>query len=72
MILDLGSSVWKAGFSGEASPRVCCSALAMSRNEDGTATSDGLWSLDKAETDEVTWEVREERVKRGLRDVWFE
>lgn len=70
MVLDLGSSVWKAGFSGEGSPRECRSVSHMLAREEGGAGAE-LWGLEKSEVPDEEWEVREERLKRGLRDVWF-
>lgn len=71
IVLDLGSAVWKAGFSGEPSPRICTRPLKGSFGEDGSREL-GLWSLDKCERDTVQWEIREERLKRELRMIWFE
>ncbi|KAI5478184.1 hypothetical protein MNV49_005351 [Pseudohyphozyma bogoriensis] len=71
VVLDLGSRIWKAGFSGEGSPRECKSVLTMIGAEEGSGYGAvGLWGLDKG-VDDGEWEVREERLKRGLRDVWF-
>lgn len=71
MVLDLGSRVWKAGFSGEGSPRECRGVLDMLGREEGGAGVDGLWGLEKGDIGDIEWEIREERLKRGLRDVWF-
>ena len=71
-MLDLGSSVWKAGFSGEGSPRECRGVVQMLAKEDGGDGAVGLWGLEKGEVSELEWEIREERLKRGLRDIWFE
>ena len=82
VVLDLGSRVWKIGFSGETQPRCCVGVeklLAKERNSFGTSQGKDemegeqeLWGLDKGMRDEEEWMVREERLKRGLRDVWFE
>lgn len=70
-MLDLGSSVWKAGFSGEGSPRECRGVVQMLAKEVGGGAAACLWGLEKSDVAEEEWEVREERLKRGLRDVWF-
>lgn len=62
-MLDLGSRVWKVGFSGEGAPRECRGVLNGGGGE--------LWGLEKGEVGEVEWEVREQRLKKGLREVWF-
>ncbi|GAA5847043.1 hypothetical protein JCM9279_002664 [Rhodotorula babjevae] len=92
VVLDLGSSVWKVGFSGEPQPRACASVareVARERGRGPAAASVGasigarggaaaeeagaaLWGLEKGEPSEVEWTVREERVKRLLRRLWFE
>ncbi|KPV73935.1 uncharacterized protein RHOBADRAFT_45227 [Rhodotorula graminis WP1] len=94
VVLDLGSSVWKVGFSGESQPRACASvvselarerargpaapapvASAASSARAGAAGGEegaALWGLEKGEPGEVEWMVREERVKRLLRRLWFE
>ncbi|GAA5853762.1 hypothetical protein JCM8547_007439 [Rhodosporidiobolus lusitaniae] len=82
VVLDLGSRVWKAGFSGEAAPREARSVvreLGREAKERGAKVplggmnegDDAIWGLEKGEPGEEEWEVREERVKRLLRDVWF-
>lgn len=81
-MLDLGSRVWKIGFSGETQPRCCVGVeklLAKERNQfgfngrkDEGELDQELWGLDKGQRDEEEWLIREERLKRGLRDVWFE
>lgn len=72
VVLDLGSRVWKAGFSGEGAPRECRSVLALGVGAGaGDEEGAGLWGLEKGEIGETEWEIREERLKRGLRDVWF-
>lgn len=68
IVLDLGSRIWKVGFSGEGSPRDCRSVLGMVNATDG---SEGLWGLEKGELGALEWDVRLQRLKRGLRDVWF-
>lgn len=71
-MLDLGSSVWKAGFSGEGSPRECKGVTQMLAKEEGAGgEAAGIWGLEKGEVGDVEWEIREERLKRGLRDIWF-
>jgi len=96
VVLDLGSSVWKVGFSGEPQPRACASvvseiaherargpaaAAAAAAGSTGSGARTGaageepgaaLWGLEKGEPSEVEWMVREERVKRLLRRLWFE
>ncbi|KAK4057908.1 hypothetical protein OIO90_001127 [Microbotryomycetes sp. JL221] len=77
IVLDLGSTVWKVGFSGEPSPRACLSVDAMLARlpgqEAATAGHDShLWSLDKSEPDAVEWNVKEEFMRRCLRRVWHE
>ncbi|KAK4702740.1 actin-related protein 10, partial [Phenoliferia sp. Uapishka_3] len=73
VVLDLGSRIWKVGFSGEPNPRECKSVLIMLGVEQGGDSNGAttLWGLEKGEVGEVEWEVREERLKRGLRNVWF-
>ena len=71
-MLDLGSRVWKVGFSGEPSPRECIGVLAMLGQEEGGANgATALWGLEKGDVGDEEWDIREERLKRGLRDVWF-
>lgn len=55
--------MWKVGFSGEGAPRECRGVLNGGGGE--------LWGLEKGEVGEVEWEVREQRLKKGLREVWF-
>lgn len=76
VVLDLGSRIWKFGFSGEAKPRACKSVLKMIGEESNdvkgmTGKSLGLWGLEKGEVGDLEWEIREQRLKKGLRDVWF-
>ncbi|KAL8286464.1 hypothetical protein RQP46_004481 [Phenoliferia psychrophenolica] len=72
VVLDLGSRVWKVGFSGEPNPRECKSVLAMLGAEDGGVNgATALWGLEKGDVGDVEWQIREERLKLGLRDVWF-
>lgn len=66
IVLDLGSRVWKVGFSGESEPRVCLNVLEL------LGTEGGIWELEKGKGTEEEWWVREERLKSGLRKVWFE
>ncbi|BGP19168.1 hypothetical protein JCM10213v2_007255 [Rhodosporidiobolus nylandii] len=75
VVLDLGSRVWKVGFSGEPAPREGGSVLKalakegrVPRGED----DDRIWGLERSEPSEEEWEVREERVKRMLRQMWFD
>jgi actin-related protein 10 len=65
VVLDLGSRIWKYGFSGEGSPRGCQSVLDICA-EDG---AEGFWSLERGEGE---GKEGEERLKRALRRVWFE
>lgn len=69
VVLDLGSRIWKVGFSGEEGPRDCLSVLGM---PGGGEQESGIWRLEKYAVEERIWRVREERLKRGLRAVWFE
>lgn len=76
VVLDLGSRIWKFGFSGEAKPRACKSVLRMIGEEHSDTKgmigkSLGLWGLEKGEVGDLEWEIREQRLKKGLRDVWF-
>lgn len=50
------------GFSGEGAPRECRGVLSAGGE---------VWGLEKGEVGEEEWEVREQRLKSGLRDVWF-
>lgn len=43
IVLDLGASVWKVGFSGEASPR---QVLAPTRPGDGSTQPQGIWEVE--------------------------
>ncbi|GAA5952269.1 hypothetical protein JCM21900_000471 [Sporobolomyces salmonicolor] len=85
VVLDLGSRVWKVGFSGETGPRGCLSwldagggggggggALALGLGRDGDGKAGEIWGLGKGESGDEQWEVREERVTRALRDLWFD
>ncbi|GAA6061795.1 hypothetical protein JCM10212_004851 [Sporobolomyces blumeae] len=89
VVLDLGSRVWKVGFSGEPTPRRCVAVeriLARENVKFATTTAgprtDGadkadqelaqIWGLEKGEVGEETWMIREERLKRALREVWFD
>ncbi|GAA5821811.1 hypothetical protein JCM11251_001037 [Rhodosporidiobolus azoricus] len=80
VVLDLGSRIWKAGFSGEPAPRECRSVVKELAREAAVGRGRGtahveveseIWGLEKREPSEDEWLVREERVKRLLRDVWF-
>jgi len=67
VVLDLGSRVWKVGYSGEPGPRV---GYAVGRA--GQVEGEGdMWGLSKKWQGEEDWIVRRERLKRGLRRVWF-
>ncbi|GAA5913253.1 uncharacterized protein JCM6883_005297 [Sporobolomyces salmoneus] len=91
IVLDLGSRVWKVGFSGEACPRYCVGvdkllareeyALQQYNNltrrgdrggEEEEEDEKGIWGLEKGDKGEEEWQVSEERLKRGLRQVWFD
>ncbi|GAA5996002.1 uncharacterized protein JCM10292_004882 [Rhodotorula paludigena] len=79
VVLDLGASVCRAGFSGEPAPRACLGVRAERvKSGSGAAARGeeregrGWWTLEKGEASEEEWEVREERVKRVLRRVYFE
>lgn len=74
IVLDLGSRVWKAGFSGESKPRVVASVKEVCGGE-----GEELWTLrgveamveeeqDRLEADEV---IRKERIQDGLRRIFF-
>ena len=69
IVLDLGSRVWKVGFSGEEGPRDCLRVPALS---EGAEQELGIWGLESYALEDAGWRVREERLKRGLRAVWFE
>ncbi|GAA6023623.1 hypothetical protein JCM10207_005087 [Rhodosporidiobolus poonsookiae] len=78
VVLDLGSRVCKVGFSGEPAPRECRSVVRQLAKEKarevprgGEYDDDAIWGLETKEPDDEEWEIREERVKRLLRDVWF-
>ncbi|KAM0788897.1 hypothetical protein ACM66B_002980 [Microbotryomycetes sp. NB124-2] len=70
IVLDLGSSVWKVGFSGEPSPRACLSVPALLGTLPGHSDERELWKLDKNEPGPLVWKVRENRTRRCLRHVW--
>ncbi|BGP10542.1 hypothetical protein JCM10049v2_006434 [Rhodotorula toruloides] len=85
VVLDLGSRIWKVGFSGEPQPRECRSVVSELAKERagrraGSSTGargeydeeDCFWTLEKSEPSEDEWLIREERVKRLLREIWFE
>ena len=65
VVLDIGSSFIKAGFSGEPAPREC-------RRMTGTDADGELWGLEKSEPTEEEWLVREYRLRRVIRSIWFE
>lgn len=84
-MLDLGSRIWKVGFSGEPQPRECRSVVSELAHERAGRRAgpsigargdddeeDCFWALEKAEPSEEEWLIREERVKRLLRKIWFE
>ncbi|GAA5892366.1 hypothetical protein JCM6882_003652 [Rhodosporidiobolus microsporus] len=80
VVLDLGSRIWRVGFSGEPTPRECRSVVSelgkeaaggRSRGGVQAEVDDAIWGLENREPSEEEWLVREERVKRLLRDVWF-
>lgn len=81
VILDLGSRIWKIGFSGESNIRTQVNILSLigkeltelklkGKEREGSNNL-GLWGLEKGEIEEVEWELRELRLKKGLREVWF-
>ncbi|BGP00548.1 Fungal specific actin related protein [Rhodotorula toruloides ATCC 204091] len=85
VVLDLGSRIWKVGFSGEPQPRECRSVVSELAHERAGRRAgpsigargdddeeDCFWALEKAEPSEEEWLIREERVKRLLRKIWFE
>ncbi|GAA5965451.1 hypothetical protein JCM3765_002387 [Sporobolomyces pararoseus] len=87
VVLDLGSRVWKIGFSGEPAPRCCVGvekllarekySLQQYTNARGSRSINDeepteIWGLEKGEVGKEEWEIREERLKRGLRQVWFD
>lgn len=65
VVLDIGSSIIKAGFSGEPAPREC-------RRTAGTDADGEVWGLEKSEPTEEEWLVREHRLQRIIRSIWFE
>lgn len=65
VVLDIGSSIIKAGFSGEPAPREC-------RRTTGTDADGEVWGLEKSEPTEEEWLVREHRLRRIIRSIWFE
>ncbi|GAA5988767.1 hypothetical protein JCM10908_006161 [Rhodotorula pacifica] len=67
IVLDIGSSVIKAGFSGEPAPRECRRSTSNNGGADGE-----VWSLEKSEATEEQWLVRELRLQRVIRSIWFE
>ncbi|KAK4055582.1 hypothetical protein OIV83_000128 [Microbotryomycetes sp. JL201] len=73
IVLDLGSSVWKVGFSGEAAPRACLSVRALLGALPGHSDNERqLWTLDQNEPGPLVWKIRENRTKRCLRRVWHD
>lgn len=75
MVLDLGSKVWKVGYSGEPAPRVCYPIGASTGSGSSSHTPPGgegpLWGLSKEYEGEQKWKIKMERLKRALRHVWF-
>ena len=57
MVLDLGSRVWKIGFSGESAPRA-------------VFDTGGLWTNDCSECEKSREIAR--KIKRLLRQVYYE
>lgn len=73
VVLDLGSNVWKIGFSSEPSPRYCTSVSALLSSLPGSTTQDStLWDFDEQSMTEEDWQVVYERTRRCLRHVWHE
>lgn len=81
VVLDFGSSVVKAGFSGETGPRECRrtngsrAGAARARTRALpllTTEEEGLWGYEKGEPSEEEWQAREHRLKRVVRSIWFE
>jgi len=46
--------------------------LARGTSREQDVEENGIWGLEKGQVGEEEWEIREERLKRGLRQVWFE
>lgn len=67
VVLDLGSRVWKVGFSGEGKPRATFRV-----DEFAGPGVEVVWSLDWRAGGEGADEVVEERVTDGLRKAFFE
>lgn len=81
VVLDFGSSVVKAGFSGETGPRECRRTNGSRAGAAGARTralpvltteEEGLWGYEKGEPSEEEWQAREHRLKRVVRSIWFE
>lgn len=73
IVLDLGSRIWKVGFSSEATPRAGISVLAMMAGESKARGEEcTIWELERSEMGPEEWELMEKRIQRGLRSVWFE
>ncbi|SCV70609.1 BQ2448_3371 [Microbotryum intermedium] len=73
IVLDLGSRIWKLGFSGEPRPRVCLDVMNLHEEED-TTEEEGhnlLWALEGYQVDETRAQIRYERLEKGLRKVWY-
>ncbi|GAA5865534.1 hypothetical protein JCM3774_002042 [Rhodotorula dairenensis] len=65
VVFDIGSSIVKAGFSGEPAPREC---RRSARGRGG----DEVWGLEKGEPTEDEWLAREYRLRTVIRSIWFE
>ncbi|KDE02660.1 hypothetical protein MVLG_06796 [Microbotryum lychnidis-dioicae p1A1 Lamole] len=74
IVLDLGSRIWKLGFSGEPRPRVCLDVTSLVEEEGETANEEAgglLWALEGYQVDETRERIRYERLKKGLRRIWY-
>ena len=68
----MGSKVWKVGYSGEAGPRVCYGVgQAGQGGRVGPEGEGELWGRGRKWEGEGEWAVKRERLKRGLRGIWF-
>ncbi|SDA02253.1 BZ3500_MvSof-1268-A1-R1_Chr7-3g09591 [Microbotryum saponariae] len=74
IVLDLGSRIWKLGFSGEPRPRVCLDVTSLVEEEGETGNEEAgglLWALEGYQVDETRERIRYERLKKGLRRIWY-
>lgn len=74
IVLDLGSRVWKAGFSGESKPRVVATVRELCGGQDeALRTLRGVDAMTEDQHDERDVEevVAKERIQNGLRRIFF-